>query len=166
MTRHDAVPSGDDTTPARPGPNPAADTFAGGRRSATATLTDQFRRVHGDHADPDPVLYRRVDGALTRLAATATGRETWDVVRWYALYGRLDSVGYDADWMHAQVEPRCTRCGGRLRYELDGDITGVCAADDDDCTDTDQLAAFRALVARLYERTFDDAFDAARLIVP
>ena len=136
----------------------AGEFTTGAVRSSKAALFNRFRDCHDRHRPADDRLYRKAALALARLKRVGEGAESWDVHVWYALRRRLATAGYDVDWMHAHVEPRCPRCHGRLRYEqYETGITARCVSGCDD--GADQLPAIRETVATLYGRAFDDAVD-------
>jgi len=136
----------------------AGEFTTGAARSSKAALLNRFRRCHTTHHPTDDALYRKAALALARLKRTAEGTESWDVHVWYALQKRLAVAGYDADWMHAHVEPRCPHCHGRLRYEeYADDVTARCVTD---CTTgIDQLSAIRETIADLYAGAFDESVE-------
>ncbi|WP_224270862.1 hypothetical protein [Haloprofundus salinisoli] len=129
----------------------------GAQRSSRTALFRYFRRSHERQFDADTALYRTATLALRRLKTTATGRQEWDDIVWFALHARLDRKGHDATWMLAHVDLRCPRCGGRLRYTDcgSGEIFATCVVD---CTDdnADRLDEIRTLVANLYAATYPD----------
>lgn len=129
---------------------------AGKRRSSKRALSRYFQRCHQRHAETDDDLYRRALLTVTRLKRTATGRETHDVIVWYALGERLTRNGFDVEWMGSHVEPRCPECEGRLKYVSGPD--GPIARCGTSCTDghEDRLHTIRTTVCSLLDRTFPD----------
>ena len=129
----------------------------GAVRSSKSALFNRFRRCHQRHYEPNSALYRKAALALSRLKRSADGRQGWDVYVWYALQRRLSIKGFEVDWMHTHVEPRCPHCHGRLTYELydNGDVRAECGTR---CTRSgvDKLAEIRETIADLYSQAFGE----------
>lgn len=142
----------------------AGEFTTGAVRSSKAALFNRFRDCHERHRPADDRLYRKAALALARLKRAGEGVESWDVHVWYALHHRLATTGYDVEWMHAHVEPRCPRCHGRLRYEEydTGHVTARCITGCD--ADADQIPTIRETLATLYSRAFDEPVDSDEFV--
>ena len=143
--------------PEEPNDEPTVQELTNGeRRSSRRALLAHFRHCHERHAEPDPAIHRAASLALYRLKRVADGAVEWDVHVWYALAERLAREGFDAEWMHVHVEPRCPRCHGTLKYGRTprGDLVARCGAL---CSDerADALRVVRETVADLYTRAFE-----------
>lgn len=151
--RPERVPQSDDLAP---NASLEAPLTTGNRRSSRRALATHFRRCHRRHDEPNNELYCRGALALARLKRTATGRQEYDVIVWYALGERLARDGFDVNWMAAHAEPRCPECHGRLTYVpgVDG-LLGRCGGS---CRGTreDRLDTIRETVRSLFARTFPD----------
>jgi hypothetical protein len=130
----------------------------GARRSSQTALFRYFQRNHRRYGDRNPSLYRTTALALRRLKESATGREEWDDIVWFALHAHLKRENHDVKWMLAHADLCCPRCGGNLRYADfgSGDVFATCVVN---CTDdnADRLDEIRTLVADLYASTYPDA---------
>lgn len=137
----------------------------GARRSSKTALFNRFRRCHQCHRDPNNKLYRKAALCLTRLKRAADGQQSWDIHIWYALHYRLARTGFDVEWMHTHVEPRCPDCHGRLNYTLydNGDVQAECGTR---CTDDrrDKLPVIRRMIADLHTHAFGESIDPTELL--
>lgn len=136
----------------------------GAVRSSKTALFNRFRDCHQRHYSANDGLYRKAALALSRLKRVADGSTSWDIYVWYALQRRLTEVGYNVEWMHAYVEPRCPHCHGPLQYREyeTGGAVARCATGCD--SRTDQLPEIRETIGRLYSRTFDEPVDSNAFI--
>jgi hypothetical protein len=137
----------------------------GARQSAKAALFNRFRRCHQRHREVNNALYRKAALGLHRLKRAADGQHGWDIYVWYALHQWLERMGFNVEWMHTHVEPRCPDCHGQLNYTLydNGKVSAQCATN---CTadKADKLPAIRKIVASLYSQAFDESIDPKELL--
>ena len=137
----------------------------GSVESSKSALFNQFRRCHQRHSDSHPKLYRKAALALSRLKSAATGQQGHDIYIWYALQQRLQSKGFEVEWMHTHVEPRCPKCHGTLTYELcdNGTVIAECGTQ---CTDSpiNKLPMIRETIADLYTQAFSDSVSSEDLL--
>ena len=137
----------------------------GAVESSKSALFNRFRRCHQRHCEPDSRLYRKAALALCRLKRTADGRQAGDIYVWYALQRRLHTKGFDVEWMHTHVEPRCPDCHGRLTYERydNGDVRAECGTR---CTGpgTDKIYEIREIIAELYSQAFEESINPGDLL--
>lgn len=127
--------------------------------SAKAALFNRFRRCHQRHYESNGALYRKAALGLSRLKRTADGKQDWDIHVWYALQRRLHDKGYEVEWMHTHVEPRCPHCHGQLTYERydNGAVRAECGIR---CTTgTEKLNEIRETIATLYFQAFEEEAD-------
>lgn len=129
----------------------------GAVQSSKSALFNRFRRCHQRHLESNAKLYRKAALSLDRLTRTASGKQGWDIYIWYALQRRLSNAGFEVDWMHTYVEPRCPNCHGQLAYERydNGDVRAECGTR---CSGpTDELPVIRETIADLYSQAFEEA---------
>lgn len=140
-----------------PNPSTEGELMMGAVRSSKTALINRIRVCHQRYSESDDALYQKAALGIQRLERAAEGQQEWDLHIWYALQKQLSRAGYDTEWMHAHVEPRCLYCRGRLKYEefATGKVDAQCGTH---CTGSyaNQLPTIRTVIADLYTQAFGE----------
>lgn len=151
----------------KPGQIPFRESLAGDGELTNGVLTsspkallEYFQRCHQRMHEADDALYRAMALGVRQLKSKT---DAWDVWVWYALAEYLTRKGYDVAWMLAFTEPRCPRCGSRIKFEPSevGFAKAGCASH---CgkDSNDRTIEIRDRIEEVYETAFEpiDRFEA------